>query len=299
MAVVVTTVSSLLSLFSAFVSKARRQITIKIGGVEVQLDKENPEESLNTIRQLLVDMAVSPRISLLYSASNRNFARRLSADLENRGVDVWVDEKNIHVGDKWPEKVESALAESQWIVVVLPREDEQPRWINRELAIAMKVEQERERPLILPVLPPDGSLPPLLSDRIYADFRSDYHTGLESLLEAMKVRKQAGSGTVGNVSSINFSKEDQRTEWRIYEVAFLWHDQVPPGVEAHFKQMSRDVEETKVLLHRAVESGTLPMLRQERYQNGVTRWVGREDLVRFALSRGEKPRFLFPDERYG
>ena len=106
-----------------------------------------------------------------------------------------------------------------------------------------------------------------------------------------------GSGTVGNVSSINFAKEDQRTEWRIYEVAFLWHDQVPPGVQAHFKQMSRDVEETKVLLHRAVESGNLPILRQECYQNGVTRWVGREDLVRFALSRGEKPRFLFPDER--
>lgn len=106
-----------------------------------------------------------------------------------------------------------------------------------------------------------------------------------------------GSGNVGNVTSINYAKEDQKNEWRVYEVAFLWHDEVPPGVAGHFEKMSRDVEETKILLHRAIEDERLPVLREEQYSNGITRWVSREELKKFALSEEVKPKFLFPNER--
>lgn len=108
---------------------------------------------------------------------------------------------------------------------------------------------------------------------------------------------QTGSGTIGDVSSVNYAIEDSRAEWRVYEVAFLWHDREPPGVAGHFEAMTRDIEETKALLHNAIQDGRLPMIREERSSTGFTRWVSRDDLVAFAESLGEKPKFLFHDER--
>lgn len=184
--------SALLSSLSAFARKARRPIKVKVGGIEIQLDQQNPEKTLSVIRQLLADAAANPRVALLYSSADRDFARRLAADLESRGIKVWIDEKNIRVGDNWPDKVERAIAESQWTVAVLPSEAEQSQWMDRELTLALKAERARERPLILPVLPPGGSVPPLLTDRIYADFRTDYDSGLDALVQGLKAREQAG-----------------------------------------------------------------------------------------------------------
>ena len=80
----------------------------------------------------------------------------------------------------------------------------------------------------------------------------------------------------------------------IYEVAFLWHGKEPPGIQAHVLQMTRDIEETKNLLHKAVEDGRLAIVRQIQIDQGFTRWVNRDDLVGFAKSIGVRSAFLFP-----
>lgn len=105
------------------------------------------------------------------------------------------------------------------------------------------------------------------------------------------------TGAIDSFNQVDYSKEDQRSEWKVYEVAFLWHDLEPPGTGAHFQQMSREVEATKEILHNAANQGVLPIAREVRFPQGMTRWVSRDDLIHFAQARGERPKFLFPDER--
>ncbi len=94
-------------------------------------------------------------------------------------------------------------------------------------------------------------------------------------------------------SAYNPEKESKRTEWKIYEAAFLWHGIEPPGVHAHFEKMTREIEETKEMLHEAVNNGQLKIVREDVFQNGITRYVSREDLKKFAKSINQKPHFLF------
>lgn len=89
----------------------------------------------------------------------------------------------------------------------------------------------------------------------------------------------------------------EKLEYMIYEVAFLWHNEEPPGIEAHRFLMSRKVEETKEMLHAAVNEGELPVTRQVLYPDGTgTRWISKADLQVFAKKLGQRPGFLFDQE---
>lgn len=90
----------------------------------------------------------------------------------------------------------------------------------------------------------------------------------------------------------DYTKEDLIEEWMIYEAAFLWHGKEPPGIQAHFVQMTRDIERTKAFLHGAIEQGLLKA-KELRYPNGFTRYVTRDALEEFIqVNDIERPAFL-------
>jgi hypothetical protein len=92
-------------------------------------------------------------------------------------------------------------------------------------------------------------------------------------------------------------KESARDEWPIYQVAFLWHGFEPPSTRLHFWLMTREVEETKRMLHQAVEARALRAAREVRSRSGLTRFVTRSELRRFCDASGMKPEFLFPEAK--
>ncbi|GAB5480219.1 MAG: hypothetical protein Marn2KO_36860 [Marinobacter nauticus] len=93
----------------------------------------------------------------------------------------------------------------------------------------------------------------------------------------------------------DLSRFDDRAEFYVYEVAFLWHDQEPPPVSVHTLVMSREVQETKQMLHSCIEAGKLSALEEVKVQGGVSRSISRQELTRFAQAVSMRPRFLFPE----
>lgn len=83
---------------------------------------------------------------------------------------------------------------------------------------------------------------------------------------------------VSDLQDADFEKEAKVNEWMVYELAFLWHGKEPPGVQAHFYAMTREIEKTKVQLHRAVEKDILKA-RTEVSPGGLTRYVTRDSLL--------------------
>jgi hypothetical protein len=130
-----------------------------------------------------------------------------------------------------------------------------------------------------------------------------YLRATDSALISVEPDDSRAPGLLGEEESgsIDFVAEDQRTEWKVYEVAFLWHDQSPPGTAAHWFLMSREVEATKAQLHAAIDQGLLPVAKEQRVTDGrlqyVTRFVSREALVRYCQGIGVRPAFLFREER--
>jgi hypothetical protein len=106
------------------------------------------------------------------------------------------------------------------------------------------------------------------------------------------------SREVQKLKKIDYAKEDTHHEWMVYEAAFLWYDLTPPGIEAHFNLMDRDVEKKKDELHNAINRGLLEVkLEYHILGQGFTRYVTREALLKYTQLLSEKPRFLYKEER--
>jgi hypothetical protein len=54
---------------------------------------------------------------------NGDFVRRLVDDLTSRGVDIWLDVRDILASERWDSEVQAALRESDYFGDVIPIPD--------------------------------------------------------------------------------------------------------------------------------------------------------------------------------
>jgi formylglycine-generating enzyme required for sulfatase activity len=125
------------------------------------------------------------RVFLSYSSRDKDNVRRLADDLTRSGVDVWLDELQIGVGDRITQKVQEGLDGSDYLAVWLTKQSVESGWVEREWQSQYEDEIESRRKILLPLLAEDCNLPRLLRGRKYADFRYDYQKGLIDLLRVV------------------------------------------------------------------------------------------------------------------
>lgn len=137
------------------------------------------------IRHFFDKLANGKKIFISHSSADKSFVRRLAIDLRESGFDPWFDEWEIRVGDPITQKIESGLVEADYLVLILSKKSVDSEWVQREWRGKFWDEVKERRTLVLPVLIDDCLLPALLRDKKYADFRTEYKTGLTDLLKAM------------------------------------------------------------------------------------------------------------------
>lgn len=122
------------------------------------------------------------KLFICHSNTDKPFVRRLADDLTRHKLSVWVDEREILVGDPIRKKIEEGLEASDYLGLVLSPASVQSEWVQKELDAKLIEEIESKRVVVLPILLSNCQIPALLRGKLYADFRSDYGTGLETLL---------------------------------------------------------------------------------------------------------------------
>lgn len=130
------------------------------------------------------------RIFLCHASKDKPFVRRLAKDLEFHGLNVWLDEHQIFVGDSLSGAIETGLDKSDNVIVVLSRVSLRSAWVQKELRAGYALEIERRRNVILPVLLQKTPLPLFLRDKKYADFSHSYDAGLAQILSTVFGRAQ-------------------------------------------------------------------------------------------------------------
>ncbi len=129
-----------------------------------------------------------------HSSKDKRFVRQLAADLVENGVQVWLDEQRIRVGDSIPEKIAQGIAESDFFLLVISRNSVESEWVRKELSGAMVREIERRRVTVMPVKVDDAQVPASIADKKYADFSGSYAAGLSELLVAIKSQEVITDG---------------------------------------------------------------------------------------------------------
>jgi hypothetical protein len=129
-----------------------------------------------------------------HSSKDKPFVRQLAADLVASGVQVWLDEQRIRVGDSIPESIAQGVADSDFFLLVVSAASVESPWVRKELNQALVQEIEKRCVTIMPVLLDKVQRPPSIMDKKYADFTESYNRGLQELLSSIKAREVTVNG---------------------------------------------------------------------------------------------------------
>lgn len=79
-----------------------------------------------------------------YSTKDQEFADRLHADLQNKGVRCWFAPHDLKIGDRFQEVIEQSIRVYEKLLLILSENSVNSHWVEREVQAAM--EKERRSP---------------------------------------------------------------------------------------------------------------------------------------------------------
>ena len=140
-------------------------------------------------------------VFISYSHENKDFVDQLAAHLVKNKAHVWVDRWELKVGDSLIQKVQDAITDSSALLVILSKSSVESEWCKKELSVGLIRELEEKKVVVLPVLYEDCNRPLFLRDKMYADFRTDFDSGLKSVLEAIAVVTNQNLGRISDTGT--------------------------------------------------------------------------------------------------
>jgi TIR domain len=124
-------------------------------------------------------------IFISYSHADKDFVGKLAASLIRHDAHVWVDTWELNVGDSILNRVQEAIQVSSALLIVLSKASVASEWCRKELNAGLMRELAERKVIVLPVLVEDCEVPVFLREKVYADFREDFKSGLKALVEAV------------------------------------------------------------------------------------------------------------------
>lgn len=107
-----------------------------------------------------------------YASEDRSVARELATSISQLGADVWLDEREIRVGDSIVQRINDALGLVSHFIILLSKNSVAKPWVRRELSSALMLQLSEKRIAVLPIRLDDCVIPSILADIRYADARA-------------------------------------------------------------------------------------------------------------------------------
>lgn len=131
-----------------------------------------------------------------YSHQEADFVDRLALQLVQHRTNVWIDRWELNVGESLLSKVQEAIGGASALLVVLSKASVASEWVKKEVNAGLLRELEEKKVIVLPVLIEDCEIPIFLRDKLYADFRSNFDSGLKKVLESVARISNADTGRI-------------------------------------------------------------------------------------------------------
>ncbi len=86
-----------------------------------------------------------------YSTLDQEFAERLHADLQAKGVRCWFAPHDLHGGRKTHEQIDEAIRMYDKLLLILSEHSMNSEWVKTEISMARKREAREERRMLFPI----------------------------------------------------------------------------------------------------------------------------------------------------
>lgn len=133
-------------------------------------------ESLIVYQRSLVESPIEFYSCFIsYSSKDQEFADRLYADLQNRGVRCWFAPENMKIGDRIRPRIDEAIRLHDKLLLVLTESSMNSRWVEKEVETAFEKERKQNRIVLFPIRLDDAVME---ADEAWAaDIRRTRHIG--------------------------------------------------------------------------------------------------------------------------
>jgi hypothetical protein len=126
------------------------------------------------------------KVFLSHSSRDKTFVRILATDLIENGHDAWLDEWEIVAGESIPKKISQGLDECDYVILILSQHSVDSSWVEKEWESVYWDEVNEGKIKVIPILIDNCLVPRLLKTKKYIQFMSDYKSGMDDLLYALK-----------------------------------------------------------------------------------------------------------------
>jgi hypothetical protein len=86
-----------------------------------------------------------------YSTKDGEFAERLHADLQNKGVRCWFAPHDMKIGDKIRDRIDESIRVHDKLLLVLSENSIGSDWVEKEVETAFEEEGKRKRLILFPI----------------------------------------------------------------------------------------------------------------------------------------------------
>jgi hypothetical protein len=161
-----------------------------------------PERLINSLPSLLgKDEYHSCFIS--YSTKDQEFADRLYADLQNKGVRCWLDKLDLRIGEKILDAINKAIKLRDKLLLILSKHSINSDWVEDEVTKAYAEERKRGQTVLFPICidneimtTEEAWVEKLRDGRHIGDFRGwkdhgDYKQSFERVVRDLTIQPKA------------------------------------------------------------------------------------------------------------
>lgn len=113
--------------------------------------------------------AAPASVFLSYAHADRAFADRLAGALSLLEIPLWVDLRELRIGDSIIERVSQAIADGDFLLAIVSPASLRSSWCQQELAWAATHGIGGHRIVVLPIRYQGAAMPAMLADRYWAD----------------------------------------------------------------------------------------------------------------------------------
>jgi hypothetical protein len=110
-----------------------------------------------------------------YSSKDQEFADRLHADLQNKGVRCWFAPEDLKIGDRFRDRIDESIRLHDKLLLILSENSVSSQWVGDEVEAAFERERRECRTVLFPLRIDDAAMD---SDKAWAaTIRRTRHVG--------------------------------------------------------------------------------------------------------------------------
>ena len=110
-----------------------------------------PKSLIDFLPSLLEEPVQFYSCFISYSAKDQDFAERLHADLQARGIRCWFGSRDVRGGQKVHEQIQEAIGTYDRLLLILSRYSMNSEWVKTEIASAREKELRGNRRVLFPI----------------------------------------------------------------------------------------------------------------------------------------------------